>query len=343
MQRKVLPASTCLLLATLSAPAQTAVKESSLYPPPPHFVILPKDATLAHRQGPDSLLRRMEATYGAVYSLANRLKVATTRPVDPITVAVFDDPSGFESYAKGVGIAAAKDLFGFYDPDARSVVLLDFTRVGAIPEKRSEISRLVNPIRALGSTTDVGESARRAAILKRGEEAFAKIDQLEEQIYRTTVQHEVAHAALSVFGVLPRTSTQPAWLNEGLASLFEAPIDPLALDSLATNEFRLNDYQIAAKAGQLLPWRRLLTDDGVFKPGQPAAATAYAQAWLLTHWAVREKAKSMGDYIRALRRGGLRAREHSDLFERTFDIPDDRLAATLKRYADALTSTTKPK
>ncbi len=343
MPRKILPTSACLLFAALLASAQTGGEERSLYPQTPHFVIVPKEATLANRQGPGSLLNRMEATYGAVYSLANRLEVATTRPRDPIMVSVFDDPSGFQNYANGVGFTATTDLYGFYDPDAERVVLLDFTRVGVIPEKRSEISRLVNPIRALGSTADAGESARRAAILKQGEEAFAKLDQLEEQIFCTTVQHEVAHAALSAFGVLPRTATQPAWLGEGLASQFEVPIDPLSLGTLGINELRLNDYLIAAKAGQLLPWRRLLSDDGVFKPGQPASATAYAQAWLLTHWAVKEKAKSMGDCIRALRRGGLTARERSEIFERTFDITDDRLAATLKRYADSLTSTTKPK
>lgn len=336
-----LPTTMCMLFAAWCASGQTSPEELALFPKQPHFEIVPKDATLATRNGPGGLRAHMEAAYAAVWFQTRRLDVVTTQPSAPISVAVFDDQAGFENYAAGVGISATKDLYGFYDRDADRVVLLDFTRIGIIPEKRSEISRMVNPIRALPQTSDATEAARRAEILKRGDEAFAKLDQLEEQIYRTTVQHEVAHAALSALGVLPRTATQPAWLSEGMASQFEVSIDPLALDTLGISEFRLNDYLAAAKSGRLLPWHRLLTEDDAFKPSHPQSATAYAQAWLLTHWAVQTRPAAMAEYIRRVRQSRPKADERGPAFDRIFDMTEDRLAEALGKYARLLTENRK--
>src|SRR5262249_10220524 len=150
--------------------------------------------------GAGGLCDRLEATYRAVDALGRRLGVATTQPSARLTVLLFNDPPGFENYAEGMGLGPARELRGVYDRESDRVVRLDFTLNGVIPETRSAISREVDPVRALPPTKDVAEMARRDAVLRRGEEAFRRIERLEEQLFCTVVQHEIAHQVMAGIG-----------------------------------------------------------------------------------------------------------------------------------------------
>jgi hypothetical protein len=322
------------------ARAQRGVPDGSAYLPSEHFAIVPNAATFNTLQGPGGLIDRIENTYRAVEALTETLGVATSRPAERLTVILFDSPSAFENYASGVGLAVRDDFFGFYDRGNDTVVLLDFTLNGAIPRKRSEISRQINPIRALPPTKDPGEAARRDSLLKGAENAFARVAELEEQMFRTVVQHEVAHQLLSAFGALPGTTSQPAWLVEGMATLFETPLQDIRPGDPGVNEYRLTDFRVAASSRALIPWARILSDDALFKPDNPKSATAYAQAWMLVYWAIRERPEELKVLVQANRVGNAAHVDRVAAFESVFGRLDDGFDARLTAFADHLTRRT---
>lgn len=318
------------------APAQRGVPDGSAYLPSEHFAIVPNAATFNALQGPGGLFDRIENTYRAVEALTEKLGVATSRPAERLTVILFDSPSAFENYASGVGLAARDDFFGFYDRGNDTVVLLDFTLNGAIPRKRSEISRQINPIRALPPTKDSGERARRDSLLKGAENAFARVADLEEQMFRTVVQHEVAHQLLSAFGALPGTTSQPAWLIEGMATLFETSLQDFDAGNPGINEYRLTDYRVAASSRALIPWTRILSDDTLFKPDNPMSATAYAQAWMLVYWAVRERPEKLKALVQANQVGNASHVDRVAAFESVLGRLNESFDARMAAFADQL-------
>lgn len=335
-------ASILATMARAEPPAITTPYAASGYVSSAHFTIARQGYAYGNFSGEGGFIDRLERTYAAVSALATRLELPTTRPADKLAVSVMNDAFAFGEYARGMGLTPSDRLLGFYDPRESRVVLLDYTVVGVIPQRRSEISRMVNPLRAaLASAPADRESLERR--LREGEQAFALIDQFEEHLHRTVIQHEVAHSVWRAIGVLPKDGSRPAWLHEGLATLFEVPLPAAPTDGPALNEHRLRDYRAAARARTLVAWRELISESSPFVPGAASSETAYAQAWLLTWFAVREQPDRLREYVRRVRMRSDSANTPapSELrdFEAAFGPIDDAFDARIRRFAESLPAT----
>ena len=91
-----------------------------------------------------------------------------------------------------------------------------------------------------------------------------------------TTMHEACHQIAFATGI--SKSTHPVWLNEGLATLFEAS-QRGALDPYSKNHTRLADLQRFRESHRGGDLRRLVT--GVVFTEDPSAF-AYAEAWAFT-------------------------------------------------------------
>ncbi len=312
---------------------------ASPYYPTEHFRVTPNGAMFNNITGPGGLLTRFEKTHAAVTALVRQLGVPTTQPAEKMSVILATDRDTFRGLAYGAGIEKSDTLLGFFDRGSDQTVLIDFTVLGDIPRKRSQISELVNPVRSLPPTNDAKEQARRDAFLKQGAEQFAAVEQLEEQLFRTVVQHEVAHLVLCDLGVPPRDRPAPPWFGEGMAALFEGPLDRFSPRDPGVNVFRLTDYRAAAAEKKLLPWRTVVGGQAEFRPEAAPASTAYAQAWLLAYWAVREEPGKLAAYIRAIQRRGTDSVPNSDAQVAEFELafgPIGELDAKMTKFAAGL-------
>lgn len=340
---RLAPLAALLLIAAISASAAAVQRDlSNAAPiiPTDHFNVTPNGAMFNNLSAPGGLLARLETTHAAVAAFVKQLGVATTQPAGRMTVILCTDRDTFRGLGYGASIEKSDSLLGFFDRGSDQTVLIDFTATGDIPRKRSEISGLVNPIRALPPTTDPKEQARRDHYLKDGADQFAAVERLEEQLFRTVIQHEVAHLVLCDYGVPPRDRPAPPWFGEGTAALFEVPLDRFSPRDPGVNVFRLKDYRAAASDKKLLPWRTIVGGGPDFKPEAPQGATAYAQSWLLAYWAVREEPTKLVNYIRAIQRRGTDSVPNPETLIAEFELafgPIGDLDAKLTKFAAGLT------
>ena len=89
-------------------------------------------------------------------------------------------------------------------------------------------------------------------------------------------RHEAAHQLLYNTGVLVRGQSYPAWLNEGLATLFET-------NSTEPNPFRLAIYRRMRDEGSLMSVEELVAAD-LMTIEPEAIGRYYTQAWAFTHF-----------------------------------------------------------
>jgi len=349
----------CRLVCAVSVSATALAAASTLAQPPAistpyaasgyvssaHFTISRQGYAYGNFSGAGGFIDRLERTYAHVSALAARLELPTTQPADKLAVSVMNDAFAFGEYARGVGLTPSDRLLGFYDPRESRVVLLDYTVVGVIPQRRSELSRSVNPLRAALASAPADRDVLERR-LREGEQAFALIDQFEEHLHRKVIQHEVAHSVWRAIGVLPKEGTRPAWLHEGLAAVFEVPLPAAPADWPAVNEHRLRDYRAAARGGSLLAWRELVSESSLFNPDAGSAETAYAQAWLLAWFGVREQPERLREYIRRVRMRSdpAHAPAQAELrdFEAVFGPIDGAFDARLRRFEQSLPATPLP-
>jgi hypothetical protein len=114
-----------------------------------------------------------------------------------------------------------------------------------------------------------------------------------------TIIHEATHQTAYNVGVHRRFTTQPRWLVEGLATMFEAPgvwsarYDHTQADRV--NRGRLAGFRdYVAKRRQPGALSVLLTSDEPFRRDQDGA---YAEAWALSFYLCETQPRQYADYL----------------------------------------------
>jgi hypothetical protein len=156
-----------------------------------------------------------------------------------------------------------------------------------------------------------------------------------------TIIHEAVHQTAYNVGVHNRFATQPRWLSEGLAMLFEAPgiwnpsVSRRAADRL--NQQRLIDFRRGNKRRSPDWIGRLVSSDRGFETD---AITSYAEAWVLTYYLFETQPRAYCDLLaRAAARPGFSdyapPTRVSD-FARILGSDWKMLAAQVDRYVQGL-------
>ncbi len=153
-----------------------------------------------------------------------------------------------------------------------------------------------------------------------------------------TIVHEAVHQIAFNTGVHERLATNPLWLVEGFATMFEQP----AVYDLRVNHSNLESRMLASKVQQIQPilrepgalesrLRSLIESDSLF---QQEALTAYTVAWALTFYLSERMPSEFAGYLKLQRKrdfGGYSAASRTKDFRKAFQVEPAALALQIQR------------
>ena len=197
-------------------------------------------------------------------------------PEFPLVVIAFADSAAFHKHAAAELGDAATAVLGYYSLQTNRVTMYDLT----------------------GAEKLRGRSDRRGSV--------ADINRLLAQPAAeplvATIVHEATHQVSYNVGLQTRYADNPMWLSEGLAVYFETP-------DLASrrgwrgigqvNRRRLATFQQGLAARPTASLASLIASDGRFRDTRTGPA-AYAEAWALNHFLIRQRPEEFTAYLQML-------------------------------------------
>jgi uncharacterized protein DUF1570 len=228
-----------------------------------HFVIYHNTST-AYAYWVGSLF---EGLYKAFYNYWTQRGAVLHESQFPLVAVVFDGQNSFARHAHAEIGDTANSIIGYYNLKTNRMTMYDLTGV-------------------------------EAAGLANDRNAAARINQILSQpgAERTvaTIIHEATHQLAFNSGLQVRFADVPFWCSEGLAIFFETP----NLESTKgwrnigginrVNLLNFRKYLLRRSAGSL---EQLLCDDKRFRDAA-TSSDAYAEAWALNYYLLRNKSKS---------------------------------------------------
>jgi hypothetical protein len=196
---------------------------------------------------------RLEAVYAAHLRLARDLGLPLRRPQGKLAVLFCARYDEFRAHLANTD--APPDSFGTYEPAANRALFFDLDTHPALDAIRATIERAVPAQR---------------------EKLHQRLQRRQAWLALSIIQHETAHQVQVNLGLLPASDKVPAWLAEGLATLFEVPLSPAGEPREATNAFRLFEYRKLYRASPptLEQMRHFLAENQAWTGG-----AAYPLAW----------------------------------------------------------------
>jgi len=290
----------------------------------------------------DGLTGRLEQTYHMVYRFCEMKGIAVRRPDRRLEVLFFDRRGAYDRYGASIGFRSAGSYGVYFESTNRSA----FFNVANDPEliqlqaavaaARRNIDDLVETMnrirgnqvrleiqfpdgrRIAGTKAQVKKelTARIGSTREELDDLDGRCKTYSDRINRTVIQHETAHQVLYNAGVHVRGASNPKWVVEGLACLFETPPGPTGTAFAAINQLRLHDFRSAVAGGsekRRLTWRdydravaagrlvlpqRLITEPRLFAGRGGAGAAHYAATWALTHFLQRAHGDQLAAYLK---------------------------------------------
>jgi hypothetical protein len=234
-----------------------------------HYVIC-HNTSKAYAQWCGALFERLYLAFTTYWSHQG-LKMS--QPEMPLVVLVFADGDGYARFTADELGENARNIVGFYSLRTNRVNMYDLTGVQALRgagDKR-------------GSTAQINQMLSRP-------EAEAMV---------ATLIHEATHQIAFNCGLEQRFADVPLWLSEGLAMYFETP-------DLSNNKgwrtlgevnygrlTRFREYLAHRPADSLTS---LIADDKRLRDPRQSV-DAYAEAWSLTYFLVRQHPKEFTAYM----------------------------------------------
>jgi len=246
-----------------------------------HYVIC-YNTSKAYAQWCGALFERL---YRAFNNFWDRRGVTMEEPQQRMVAVIFSDEQSYKRYAANELGAAADTIVGYYNLMSNRVVMYDLTGAQAVrgPDDRlpsgKEINRVLNRP-AAGSLV-------------------------------ATIIHEATHQIAFNCGLQTRLADIPIWLSEGVAMYFETP----DLKSSrgwkgigAVNRSRLNQFRAYSKNRPADSLEALLKNDLRIKgrskdsrhQGRQAVLDAYAEAWCLTYFLIKNHPDNFIAYMKLL-------------------------------------------
>ncbi len=219
-------------------------------------------------------------------------------PEFPLIAIVFADAKAFADYCQQDGLRAVRGLRGYYSPHTNRVAIFD--------SEQSSVSQTASP-----------ESPN--------EDQFATV----VGNLRDTLVHEATHQIGFNTGLHSRLGTNPRWVVEGLATVFEARG---ILDRSARHEIgnRVNRERLIWFRNYLSDRRPVNSLETFLKsdrPFQTATLDAYSEAWALSFYLIETRPVDYARYLQTLS-------EHAADSQ---DTPDQRLDDFREAFGQDLT------
>jgi hypothetical protein len=220
-----------------------------------------------------------ERLFKAFYSYWQDRGLTLAPPETPLVALVFQDKATYREYAQAELGAAVEAIDGYYSLPTNRVMMYDLTGV-----------------EGAGLGDRVGLSARVNAILSRpGAEGTV-----------ATIIHEATHQLAFNSGMHQRLGAIPRWLSEGMAIYFETPDLKNARGWTrigAVNQLRLLTFRQSLPSRPVDSLAQLISSDARFLDPRTAKA-AYAEAWALNYFLIRNHQKAYTKYLETLAEKG---------------------------------------
>ena len=239
-----------------------------------HYLIF-YDTSPAYAQWCGSLFERL---YLAFTNFWSRKGFDLHQPEFPLVAIVFADKQSYLRFSKAELGDAAELIIGYYALNTNRMTMFDLSGVEAAG----------------------GNGGR----LKSAAQINRVLSQPNAQSTVATIVHEATHQIAFNCGLHTRLSDCPLWFSEGIAVFFETP----DLNSArgwrgigAVNEPRLERFRryLAGRPADSL--ETLIRDDKRFRDPK-RNLDAYAEAWALTYFLIRQHPKEYVAYLAMLSR-----------------------------------------
>ena len=262
-----------------------------------HYVIC-HNTSRAYAQWCGALFERL---YKAFTNFWSRKDFELHEPEFPLVAVVFADQASYAAYAdKDLG-GAAGSIIGYYSFRSNRMTMYDLTGTAS----------LRRPGDKRGSAAQINEMLARP--------------QAERTV--ATIIHEATHQIAFNCGLQTRYADVPLWFSEGIAIYFETP-DLTSSKGWRTigavNQVRLAGFREYLQKPR--PADSLITlisaDDRLRDPER--SGDAYAEAWALNYFLIRQRPKQYMAYVKMLS-------EKKQLF---WDDAETRLSEFQKAFGD---------
>jgi hypothetical protein len=252
-----------------------------------------------------------ERLYMAFTNFWTRRGFALKAPEFPLAAIVFADQASYEKFAKEELGDAVRAIIGYYSLRTNRMTMFDLTGVAGMERGgRGGTSAQINRILA----------------------------QPDAERTVATIVHEATHQIAFNCGLHTRYSDCPQWFSEGIALYFETPDlnSAKGWSPIGTvNRPRLTRFQkyAAKRPGDSLVL--LLRDDTRLRDTN-SGLDAYAEAWALTYFLLKQRPKQYMAYLETL--SAKKPMEWDDPetrlrdFQRAFGEDLRKLDAELTRY-----------
>ncbi len=237
-----------------------------------HYLIF-YDTSQTYAQWCGSLFERL---YMAFTNFWTRKGFELREPEFPLVAVVFADRAAYLRYSRPELGDAGQSVIGYYSLLSNRMTMYDLTGVESQGHGR------------LGTATQINR------ILSRPD-AVQTV---------STIVHEATHQIAFNCGLHQRLSDCPRWFSEGIAMYFETP--DLRSDkgwrgigNVNVNRPRLEHFQQQSRERGTKWLESLIRNDKRFVDPKKAL-DAYAEAWALTYFLIRQHPKEYVSYLRIL-------------------------------------------
>jgi hypothetical protein len=216
-----------------------------------------------------------ERLYMAFTNFWTRKGFALKPPEFPLVAIVFADQTSYEKFARDELGDTVRAIIGYFSLRTNRMTMFDLTGVAGLAR--------------------VGRGGSAAQINR-------ILAQPEAERTVATVVHEATHQIAFNCGLHTRYSDCPQWFSEGIALYFETP-DLSSAKGWSTigavNRTRLTRFQEYAAKRPSDSLVSLLRDDKRLRDTEHGL-DAYAEAWALTYFLLKQHPKQYVAYLKAL-------------------------------------------
>ena len=217
-----------------------------------------------------------ERLYNAFSTYWTSRGVKLHDPELPLVVLVFPDQESYAQHTKAELGEATKSIIGFYSLRSNRVTMYDLTGVESVR-------------RLGGNRSSAGEINQ-------------LLNRPEAEAMVATIIHEATHQLAFNRGLQARFADVPLWVSEGIALYFETPDlrNSRGWQTVgAVNRVRLDRFRQNLPQRQTRSLESLMVNDHRFRDPRQAI-DAYAEAWALTYFLIRQKPKAYTEFIEAM-------------------------------------------
>jgi len=240
--------------------------------PTPHYLIF-YDTSREYARWCGALF---EGLYSAFHTFWTQKGFKPSAPEFPLVAVVFADKQSYLDFSKDDLGDAGESIIGYFSLATNRMTMYDLTEAQGARAGRGGTSAEINRVLSSPEATRIV----------------------------STIVHEATHQIAFSCGMHARYSDCPLWFSEGVAIYFETPNLRNAKGWSgvgATNRLRLTQFQQYQVKRPRDSLRTLIATDDRFR-NVNQAPNAYAEAWALTDFLLRQHKKQYVEYLNMLSR-----------------------------------------